>query len=71
MAGVMSELEAAEMVTEGLSSVIADLTRRNRDLERALWVALAGKEVVVRDDTPRRIEWRETEDGGRLVRRIT
>ena len=40
-----------------------------RDLQRALWVALAGCEVVVRDDTPRSVEWKKTEDGGRMVRR--
>lgn len=55
----------------GMSRYCDHLERRIADLERALWVALNGREVVVRDDTPRRIEWRETEDGGRLVRRIT
>lgn len=40
-----------------------------RDLQRALWCALDGKEVVVRDNTPRAVEWQKTDDGGRLVRR--
>lgn len=55
----------------GMSRYCDHLERRIADLERALWVALNGREVVVRDDTPRLIEWRDTEDGGRLARRIT
>ena len=39
------------------------------ELEAALWVALDGREVVIRDDTPNNLEWKTTEDGGRLVRR--
>lgn len=69
MTSVMSEDEAAQAVIEGLSTVIADQTRRMRDLERALWIALDGREIVVTDDTPRRIAWKATSDGGRLVRR--
>lgn len=42
---------------------------RIADLERALWIALDGLEVVVTDDTPRKVEIVEREDGGRLVRR--
>jgi len=38
-------------------------------MERALWVALDGKEVVVRDGTPADILWVELPDGGQLVRR--
>lgn len=46
-----------------------DLIPAIRDLQRALWVALGNSEVVVRNDTPRAVEWRNTDDGGRLVRR--
>lgn len=42
-----------------------------RDLQRALWIALGNKEVVVRTDysAPRAVVWSKTEDGGRIVRR--
>lgn len=40
-----------------------------KELEAALWVALDGREIVVRESTPRAIEWSTTEDGGRMVRR--
>lgn len=45
------------------------LVARCADLERALWIACRNTEIVVRDDTPRSIEWKTTDDGGRLVRR--
>lgn len=45
------------------------LEKRVAELEAALWVALDGREVVVRENTPRAIEWSTLEDGGRMVRR--
>jgi len=56
---------------------LADANERNAKLqrtlsvmERALWMALDGKEVVVREDTPADILWAELPDGGQLVRRV-
>ena len=56
---------------EGVSAETqcAMMMGRIEDLEAALWTALDGREVVVRDDTPRDLEWHTTADGGRLVRR--
>lgn len=51
------------------TATIAALQTTIRAMERALWMALDGREVVVRDDTPVDLEWSETEDGGQMVRR--
>jgi hypothetical protein len=42
---------------------------RISELERALWAALQGREVVIASDTPRDIEWKTLDDGERLARR--
>ena len=49
---------------------IAELEAENAKLRSALFAALDGFEVVIRDDLPAgELEWRVTEDGGLLVRR--
>lgn len=66
---VRGELEAMRMVNDELTTLVAEQTRHIRDLERALWMACGGMEFVVHNDTPRSIEWKTMDDGGRLVRR--
>lgn len=49
--------------------VVAGMRERIADLERALYAALRGVEVVITNDTPRDLEWKTLDDGERLVRR--
>lgn len=71
MADLVREYKRAVSDPEiaSLRATIEERDKRIADLERALWVALYGSEVVVRDDTPRAVVWSTTEDGGRMVRR--
>lgn len=62
--GVCADRRIAELEAE-----CAALQTTVAVMQRALWVALNGLEVVVHGDTPDDIEWSETEDGGQMVRR--
>lgn len=63
------DLCTLERVAPQAVAQIAALQTTILALEQALWIALAGREVVVRDDTPSALEWRDLGDGGQLVRR--
>lgn len=55
-----------------LDKALKDLQRvgMEHDLfQRALWIALEGKEIVVRPGYGGQVEYVTTEDGGTLVRR--
>lgn len=69
MTQAQTEVEALEGVIDEYTTIVADLTREKRELERALYAALKGIEVVVDADGPRALEWKTLEGGKRMVRR--
>lgn len=60
---------AMQQVLDEYTTIVADLTREKRELERALYAALNGVEVVVLADGPRALEWKTLDGGERMVRR--
>ncbi len=69
MAQAQTELEVMEGVLDEYATIVAELTREKRELERALYAALNGVEVVIEADAPRALEWKTLECGRRMVRR--
>lgn len=69
MTQAQTEIEAMEGVLDEYTTIVADLTREKRELERALYAALNGIELVVEANAPRALEWKTLECGRRMVRR--